>query len=223
MIRTLILAAGDGIRWAEYLGVPKHLVRIEGQRLLDRTVEQFAEIGEVEIVAPADHRYEHPRAQTSHAILDPANGEADRFLSSRHRWDLEATMILAFGDVWFSDECVAIIGDVARYDFWSWVARFGPSAITGCNHAEGFAFVLPPGTLPGFADAIDEALRLWRAGQIRTVIGWTVWQVYAGGDPTATPDAEWLPHLINVDDWTDDFDYPHDYERWTRRRQEARR
>jgi choline kinase len=36
--RVFILCAGDGARWRNYLGVPKQLISIEGETLLERTM-----------------------------------------------------------------------------------------------------------------------------------------------------------------------------------------
>lgn len=220
MIRTLILAAGDGTRWKLHTGVPKHLVEVEGERLLDRTVRQFATLGEVEIVAPADHRYTNPAATTSPAKLDPRNGDADRFLSSRHRWDPAATMVLAFGDVWFSDQAADTIAEAAAGPDLAWVARFLGSKITGCDYGEGFAFVLPPGTHDRFEAATYRGLHLKATGQLtRALIGWAVWKIYAGLDYNAHETGQQKgAGLVEVDDWTEDFDFPEDFDRWVARR-----
>lgn len=216
MIRTLILAAGPGTRWRLHTGVPKHLVEVEGETLLHRTVEQFAELGEVEIVAPADHRYTHPRARTSPARLNPANGDADRFASSRHRWHPEATMVLAFGDVWYSHETVEKIKAAASGPAgWSWVARLDGSTLTGKPNGEGFAFVVRPDAHAAFLDALDRLI----AGRYPRKLGWDLYRILAG---IPTTEHRRGPGLVDVDDWTDDFDFPHDLDNWLERRHQAR-
>ena len=37
-----ILANGEGKRWGNYKGVPKHLIEIDGETLIDRTVRLLA-------------------------------------------------------------------------------------------------------------------------------------------------------------------------------------
>lgn len=213
-VRTLILAAGDGTRWDLHTGVPKHLVDVEGETLLYRTVRQFAELGDVEIVAPADHRYVHPRARTSPARLDPANGDADRFASSLHRWDSAATMVLVFGDVWYSAAAVSATANLARGDLWSWVARFGPSPLTGKANGEGFAFVVPPYFHEVFRAALWALIALPDARKL----GWDLYRLLDGLPPGEHRQG---PHLTEVDDWTDDFDFPHDFDTWVANRRRA--
>ena len=55
--RVIILAAGDGTRWQNYRDNPKHLVEIEGQRLLDRTVSQYKKYTDDIVVVGSDERY----------------------------------------------------------------------------------------------------------------------------------------------------------------------
>ena len=42
-MRFLIACSGKGTRWKNYLGVPKHLIKIDGERLLDRTIRLIKE------------------------------------------------------------------------------------------------------------------------------------------------------------------------------------
>ena len=42
-MRILILAAGDGTRWNNYRGVPKHLAPLCGEPILHRTVRMITE------------------------------------------------------------------------------------------------------------------------------------------------------------------------------------
>lgn len=211
-MKTLLLAAGQGSRWRRYKGVPKHLVTINGQRLLDRTVEQFATFSEVEIIADplSLFDYTHPQATRIDARLDPTNFEGDRFLSSKHRW-VDETMLLMYGDVWYSDHCVNLLQQPV--DDWVWVARWGPSSCGGKPVGEGFGFVLPPTTLNDFHTVLEKGVGLRQAGLVDLLIGWTVYRLWVGYDPQP-PD---LPHLLEVDDWTDDFDHPVDYVRWMER------
>ena len=39
-MKILILADGEGKRWGNYKGVPKHLLEIDGERLIDRMIRQ---------------------------------------------------------------------------------------------------------------------------------------------------------------------------------------
>lgn len=55
--RVLILCAGDGERWGEYLGVPKQLAPIRGVPLLLRTAGQVvSHFGVLPVVVTRDPR-----------------------------------------------------------------------------------------------------------------------------------------------------------------------
>lgn len=44
-MKYVIMAAGEGKRWNNFLGVPKHLIEINGETLLERTTRLLKENG----------------------------------------------------------------------------------------------------------------------------------------------------------------------------------
>jgi len=51
---AVVMAAGEGTRWDNHLGTPKHLVSVEGEVLLKRTVQQLTDrVPEVWVASPA--------------------------------------------------------------------------------------------------------------------------------------------------------------------------
>jgi choline kinase len=104
-VRAVIIAGGEGKRWNDYLGVPKHLVSIEKETLLQRTVRQLNEAGvfEIYIVGPNDYRYRIEgtklyEPQTFYNDLD-----SDKMLSSSYLWSTKQRNLILFGDVFFTD------------------------------------------------------------------------------------------------------------------------
>lgn len=217
MTRTLLLCAGDATRWGDHLGRPKHLVEVEGEILLARSVRQFSDLGPVEVVAKPEtlDAYRFPPAETIAAELDPLNGGADRFASSRHRWRDGETLVLAFGDVWYSAATIATIAELAAGDHWAWVARFDASRLTQCPNGEGFAFVVPWTSRGVFVAGLESLIDDKRRGRIDRAIGWDLYRRLEGFPLDQHWDGE---RLARVDDWTDDFDFPADYDRWLHRR-----
>ena len=62
--RYVIMANGKGIRWNDYLGIPKHLISVEEETLLERIVRQVTErnpTAEI-IISSSDPRCETPGA-----------------------------------------------------------------------------------------------------------------------------------------------------------------
>jgi len=54
----IIMADGDGKRWNNYLGIPKHLVEINGEPIIKRTVRLLKENGVNNIIITSrDERY----------------------------------------------------------------------------------------------------------------------------------------------------------------------
>src|SRR5690606_25765723 len=69
-MRALILAQGDGKRWqrkdGDYpLGVPKHLVEVDGEPVLHRLIRLLRnrQVTDVVTVGPGDDRYRVPGAK----------------------------------------------------------------------------------------------------------------------------------------------------------------
>lgn len=225
--RVLILCAGRASRWTPG-GEPKHLVRLCGEPILHRTVRQVLErVSDADVrVVVADTRdpnYVVPGARRAQAKLAAARLQADKFLSSRHLWNRTGRTIILLGDVFFTDEAMdTIVADRAE---WSAFARFEASEITGCGHRELFAFVLHP---EDHEHAEASALRCLDIAQRGLMGGWSGgWQFYAAlaGAPDDEVGREFQDrgHIVDVDDWTDDFDYAADWHRWCRRYALAKR
>ena len=44
-MRYIIMADGEGKRWGNYKGVPKHLITVEGETILERTIRLLIKLG----------------------------------------------------------------------------------------------------------------------------------------------------------------------------------
>lgn len=207
-MRTIVIAAGDGERWGDYTGVPKHLVTLAGERLIDRTARLFSEHGEVYVVG-RDERYETPYSQLVVPRLNAANFGADKFLSSRDLWNPDGRTIVAYGDVWFTEDAVARI---TGYDLhiWRLFARFGPSLVYGGDRGECFAQSFWPEHQAEHLAALRRIVGVRRAGVLREIGGWTHYRAMEGFFLVEHAQG---PLLFEIDDETDDLDYPVDYER----------
>ncbi|MFG3090679.1 hypothetical protein ACGGAI_23945 [Streptomyces antibioticus] len=217
---VIVICAGEATRWGGHRGTAKHLLAPEGERLIDRTVRLAREhgAGRVLIVSkPGDSRYEVDGADRADARLEPRNGDADKFLSSRHLWDPEQRTVILYGDCWFDDDAMAGILADERREWLLW-CRPGPSKVTGATSGECFAVGFWPEHHPEYEAALLRVASLWRAGIIGRCGGWETYRAMNGA-----PDGELRKHRMygryeTVGGWTEDFDKPLDYERWLDRR-----
>lgn len=157
------MANGRGTRWDDHLGVPKHLVEIDGETLLRRLVRQVATVDpDADIVISAsDPRYETVGARRHVPLVNEI--ELDRF-------PLELVVddvCFLYGDTVYSDAAIAAIlsAPANELDF------FGDErAIVAvrCARAE---------VLLG---ELSRVRQLYLSGAISTCIGWQVYQSYEG-------------------------------------------
>lgn len=201
-VSVVIACGGDQKRWTS--SGSKHLVDIGGEPLLHRTVRQARAIGTVHVAGP----YDLPER----IDLDPypALGELNKYYDSRHVWG-DRTVIL-LGDVCYTDDAIDLIRSNA--DEWVWFSRMGASRLTGGRWGEGFAQAFTRTAETRHVAMLFEAARLKREGALKRAIGWEHYRLMAGGDPRVHAD---YGMRVDIDDRTEDFDYPADYERWLAR------
>ena len=60
-MKIIILADGEGKRWGNYKGVPKQLLRIDGETLLDRMIRQFKEYEDSYWCQEVEHKIGTPQ------------------------------------------------------------------------------------------------------------------------------------------------------------------
>lgn len=208
MTRVIIAAAGEGERWNNFRNVPKHLVNIDGEILLHRIYKQFREYTDDIIIIARDERYKVGDAK----LEIPLPGDwldFGKIYSSNHLWSDERTIIV-FGDVYFTDDAVQKI--MSNQDEFKFFMRKGPSRFTGKGHKEIFAFV--------FSSNMNEKIRAYIHELVAKKQGGAgAWRLYLHmNNITHQRDYFKGDGYIEIDDWTDDFDYPEDLLKWERMR-----
>lgn len=217
--RALLLCAGMATRWENHDGIPKQLAVVRGEPVLHRAVrlllERDPDMDVVVVCKDArDDRWKVDGARRASAKLDPSRKQADKLLSSEHLWNASGRTLALFGDVYFTDAAMdAIVGSTEP---WAAFGRSGGSQFTGCDHRELFGFAFDADERSRMRDAADRCLRIHHAGQMG---GWSGgWQIYAAA--TGAPDDQVgrrfvdRGNFVDIDDWTDDFDRPKDWDRW---------
>jgi hypothetical protein len=196
---VLILCAGDGARWKNYLGVPKQLAPLGGVPVLKRSIELVRELtGCVPVVVTADERL----SQSAPRVFYPARRRwiVETLAGTANLWGQRTVVLL--GDVFYSREAMrAIFGFQRDLVFFG---RAGASFISGKRYGEIFAitFTAPVAwlVLRGLENVIHQAEHGAR-GKLRELL----WYLRAVGGSLVT--------FHRIEDETDDFDSPADYRR----------
>ena len=208
--RVLILAAGDATRWQNHRGTPKHRLIIEDEVLIERTAKQFLKYTNdvVTVVQKNAHQVEGCSMYVpgqSRNLKDMA-----KFMSSQTIWSDDRT-VLVFGDVYFTDEAVeTIMSDTQQ---WRFYLRKEASEITGKPWREIFGLSFDASFNKDINTAI---LRVVSRNTAFSSGGWHLLM-----ELLRTEDRDKLfttDDHINIDDWTEDFDFPKDLDTWEEKR-----
>lgn len=132
--KVIILCAGDGTRWNNYLGVPKQLIPINKEPLLNRTVRLLCDSGYDDIAIIAhDNRL---NLDGCDFITPPrSRWTVETLLSTHSLWE-ERTLVL-LGDVFYTKQALATIVSPRRSV--QVYGRFGASLFTFTQYGELFA------------------------------------------------------------------------------------
>ena len=194
-MKYIIMADGKGTRWNNYHNIPKHLIEIDGETLLARTVRLLREndaLADI-VITSHDPRYEVPGARR----YEPQNNhlEIDRFTEELIADDV----CFLYGDTCYSESVIQKIADTPAEK----LLFFG-------NERSIVAIKVADGAL--FRQHVDRVRALFLAGKIEKCIGWQVYQSFEGlpfGEKTIAAD------YILIQDGTEDFNSPADYNRRT--------
>lgn len=228
-MRVILTAAGAMRRWTVdgelYGGVPKHLIPIDGEPLIHRTVRILRDRGvtDIWVVAPPDPRYVTDGAQThvpDHHVPwagGSTRHDCDKFLSSRELWDQHGRTVIVHGDVYLAEDAAdRIIGHQA--ESWCLFARYRRFN-RPFHKLETVAFSFHPEDHKPMDVVLRRLVGLQDDGTIPRT---GTWELYRGlrGDPVAelgrikrinhhvvTPG-----HSVEIEPPTTDLDRPAEYE-----------
>lgn len=207
----LVIAAGEAKRWNNYLGVQKHFAPIDGVPIIHRTASQIDKYGDVGAVIIVKEGMPHvPKAWFYEADLNEDNVDADKFLSSKELWNKNGRTIIFYGDVYFTDEAMKTIFEFEGKD-WTLFARPKGSKITGCHWGECFAISFYPDQHIEMEQALFNIRDLFKDGTLIRCGGWELYKMMTDQDMKESH-REHKKRIEVIDDWTEDFDFPEDYD-----------
>lgn len=214
---VIIVAGGEAKRWKNYLDTPKHLIEIDGVPILDRTIEQI-KVHEPDDFYIVSNKILTRSVKRTSPENNPEYSEANKIFSSRKLWSSDGRTIILFGDTYFTNEALEKIMGHKEPGFWVFGRPF-ESSITGKPYGEIFAFTFYPESIPDIEFCLDRVTSLEKRMVIRKA---NVWSLYRA--MLKIPDDLMDLHIVsekgfvNINDWTEDFDYPVDYDRYIERR-----
>jgi len=219
----VILAGGSGTRWGNYQGVQKHFLEVDGSTIIGRTVflaKTYTEGASIVLVVSDTHQPWPLRCYK----IEPQQvlgTDHDKLIGSRQVWSPWNRTVIIWGDIWLSEAGAKQIFTDDSDDI-LWFGRLGKSYITGKNYGEPFAVSFEASAIEDFVAAIRLAARQFKRGEITDA---HTWGVYYNLHPAARlPDGTHggAKTWREIDDWTEDFDYPHDWDLWVKRYQSGK-
>ncbi len=207
-MKAIIMCAGKSSRWKtkrgwkvwdNYLGVRKQLIKVGGETLLHRTCRLLRERGVEDIVItiaskedsfPTDEKQE----------VNVTTMEIERFYPQRGK------VIYLYGDVYYTYEAMDTIVNKDGVFF----GRNGASKVGGKGHSELFAVKGDGETIQKYVEVVKKALK---SGKCKRGIGWDLYKAYYG-EPFKPEKVKNKKHIVDINDATDDFDKPSDYDTW---------
>ena len=194
-MKYIIMADGKGTRWQNYNDIPKHFIEINGETLLARTVRLLkqGDPGCEVIITSHDPRYEVEGATR----YEPKNNhlEIDRFTEEL----IADNVCFLYGDTYYSEEAAETIIKTVADD----ILFFG-------NRRSIVAVKVADGEL--FRSHVERVRQLFMEGKIEKCIGWQVYQSFMG---LPFGDKKIESKYIILEDSTEDFNSPEDYNRRT--------
>ena len=192
-MKYIIMADGKGKRWNNYNNVPKHLIRIEGEILIERTVKllnKYDPCAEV-IITSHDKRYEFSGSKR----YEPLNNklEIDRFTYEL----IEDNICFLYGDTYYTNDSICEIIESEVDD----ILFFG-------NTKSIVAIKIKDSEL--FKKHINNVKQLYLNNEIQNCKGWQVYQSFQNLEFDKKQIAD---KFVTVDEHTIDYNTPDEYEK----------
>ncbi len=199
-MKYIIMADGKGKRWNNYKDTPKHLMKINGEVILERIVRQlkkFDKNSEI-IITSHDKRYEvegATRYEPNQNII-----ELDRFTAEL----IENNICFLYGDTYYSDKDIKRIIETEPED----ILFFG-------NEKSIVAIKVKDSSL--FKKHIENVRNLFNSGKIRNCKGWQIYQSFQNLEFDVKQIKD---KFIIVDKNTIDYNTPDEYESFKKQKED---
>lgn len=210
----LIYCYGEQVRWANHLGRKKHFIQIDNESILHRTVRLIHKYSpndhSIFIVGSGDE-YVINGTQLITPVKNPGFADADKYLNSLNYWNRDGRTVIFFGDTYWTQDAIKKVLNYNKKE-WFMFGRPRISKITGCRYASLFAVVLWNHEHETFQKHLLKIVKEYHEGKLKRTQGWELYRSILGFPPTDI--MLFNGHFKLIDDFTQDFDFPEDYERF---------
>jgi choline kinase len=215
--KVIILAGGDAKRWNNYKNTLKHFVCVNNEPIIKRTVRLLHEkhrVKDITIVACNQKQYDFFGAKFHQVERNNNNLDVDKFLSSKELWNKNGRTIVLFGDVFYTENALEQILQDQNTN-WKVFGRFGPSKFSKKQFGELFAQSFWSKDIARHEEMLYYILSLQKQKIIKRAIGWEHYRAMNGAkDNEVSKHILYPESFVEIHDWTEDFDYPKDYEKF---------
>lgn len=217
MTRYILAIAGDGSRWNNHLGVRKHFAPINGEPLILRTIRQirqFDKDAEIYIGQNPKYKVSIPDVTIYDGTTYKKGAESDRYFASTPFWNREGRTVLIWGDVYFTDDAVEKLTKLS--DTWLRYGRVGGSSLKGWGEEFAISFNPEHQDLVFKSCKKVEKLSLEVGHQLYGAIYLAMLGVSDSDivNYSASGLKPNLGNMVEINDETDDFDFPSDYDKF---------
>ncbi|HIY83421.1 MAG TPA: NTP transferase domain-containing protein [Candidatus Rubneribacter avistercoris] len=187
-MQYVIMANGKGRRWGGHDGVPKHLIEIDGESLLDRTIRLIAEIDPLGRIVISSSQVEYDKFGVDR-YAPPSNAfEIERFPIALSR----VPTCFLYGDVFYTHDALRCVVQASGSDFLFFGNEHSIIAVKAFN-----AFL--------FSEKLEKLTEKIRQGEESDGKGWQLYHWLLG---MPMPGHAIADHFVRIEDETRDFNTP---------------
>lgn len=190
-MQYVIMANGASSRWKNYLGIPKHLAKVGGETLIQRTTRMVRKMDPSArvVITAHDERYAVEGARLHYPIHGEL--EIDRFPPEL----LDQPTIFLYGDTFYTEHALDVIVS----------APCGPMGFFG---NEDRIFAVRAEDFACMRSLLEDLRSRIITGEIPDCKGWQLYHRYVG---LPLEGKKIAGEFVLIDDQTTDFNTPEEY------------
>jgi hypothetical protein len=187
----------------------KHLIKIDGENLLERQVRLLKENGIHDVYITSHNKL----CEVDSAVrYEPKKNEyeIDKAFSSKEIWNKNGNTLYLCGDVFFTEEAMKIICQGSEKDY-IFFGRSEKNLITGKDCAEIFAFMFKQKMQKKMKNHMLFLKKEFQRGKLERC---KLWELYRSLNNIPLNKQEITNNFTEINDFTDDFDTKEEFKTW---------